>query len=175
MIGNIGHCGGDPCIPNYIGRDCGYCEAKAQLTVAFSSKTDYGLVALIELGSAYPSGGVMQVAEIAARQSIPDRYLEQMLTTLRRGGILRSTRGPKGGYQLMRSPSEVLVADVVNCLEGESSTKDTPTRPTAEFQVLLELDQQLEAARQSLLRSTSLQDLIDRRDVQSQEQSMYFI
>ncbi|NDD21523.1 MAG: transcriptional regulator [Synechococcaceae bacterium WBA_3_309] len=81
--------------------------------MAFSSKTDYGLVALIELGSAYPSGGVMQVAEIAARQSIPDRYLEQMLTTLRRGGILRSTRGPKGGYQLMRSPSEVLVADVV--------------------------------------------------------------
>ena len=46
-----------------------------QLNVAFSSKTDYGLVALIELGSAYPSGGVMQVAEIAARQSIPDRYL----------------------------------------------------------------------------------------------------
>ena len=117
----------------------------------------------------------MQVAEIAARQSIPDRYLEQMLTTLRRGGILRSIRGPKGGYQLMRAPSEVLVADVVNCLEGESSTKDTPTRPTAEFQVLLELDQQLEAARQSLLLSTSLQDLIDRRDVQSQEQSMYFI
>jgi Rrf2 family protein len=143
--------------------------------VAFSSKTDYGLVALIELGSAYPSGGVMQVAEIAARQSIPDRYLEQMLTTLRRGGILRSIRGPKGGYQLMRAPSEVLVADVVNCLEGESSAKDTPTRPTAEFQVLLELDQQLGAARQALLKSTSLQDLIDRRDAQSQEQAMYFI
>jgi Rrf2 family protein len=98
-----------------------------------------------------------------------------MLTTLRRGGILRSIRGPKGGYQLMRSPSEVLVADVVNCLEGEGSTKDTPTRATAEFQVLLELDQQLEAARQALLKSTSLQDLIDRRDAQTQEQAMYFI
>ena len=143
--------------------------------MAFSSKTDYGLVALIELGSAFPSGGVMQVAEIAARQSIPDRYLEQMLTTLRRGGILRSIRGPKGGYQLMRPPSQVLVADVVSCLEGESSSKDKPTRPTAEFQVLLELDQQLQAARQALLKSTSLQDLIDRRDAQSQEQAMYFI
>ena len=90
----------------------------------------------------------MQVAEIAARQSIPDRYLEQMLTTLRRGGILRSIRGPKGGYQLMRAPSEVLVADVVSCLEGESSTKDTPTRPTPEFEVLLELDDLKNAERQ---------------------------
>lgn len=143
--------------------------------MAFSSKTDYGLVALIELGSAYPSGGVMQVAEISARQSIPDRYLEQMLATLRRGGILRSIRGPKGGYQLMRAPAEVLVADVVSCLEGEGPPQDTPTRATAEFQVLLELDQQLQAARQALLKSTSLQDLIDRRDAQSQDQTMYFI
>jgi DNA-binding IscR family transcriptional regulator len=42
--------------------------------VAFSSKTDYGLVALIELAGLFSSGGVMQVAEIAARQNIPDRY-----------------------------------------------------------------------------------------------------
>ena len=81
--------------------------------VAFSSKTEYGLVALIELASIYSGGGVLQVAEIALRQGIPDRYLEQMLTSLRRGGILRSIRGPRGGYQLLRAPAEVAVADVV--------------------------------------------------------------
>lgn len=65
--------------------------------MAFSSKTEYGLVALIELAGLYGSGGVLQVGEIATRQGIPDRYLEQMLTSLRRCGILRSIRGPKGG------------------------------------------------------------------------------
>ena len=143
--------------------------------VAFSSKTDYGLVALIELASVYPSGGVMQVAEIAARQNIPDRYLEQMLTSLRRSGILRSIRGPKGGYQLTRSPADLPVSEVVNCLEGESAAQPSSSRSTPEFQVLQELDQQLEAARQTLLQSTSLQDLIDRRDAQTLDQTMYFI
>jgi hypothetical protein len=64
---------------------------------------------------------------------------------------------------------------VVNCLEGETGANATPTRSTAEFQVLLELDQELEAAKQTLLKSTSLQDLIDRRDAQGQDQAMYFI
>ena len=143
--------------------------------MAFSSKTDYGLVALIELASVYSSGGVMQVAEIAARQSIPDRYLEQMLTSLRRAGILRSIRGPKGGYQLTRPPANLAIADVVNCLEGGSAAQPSATRSTPEFRVLQELDQQLEATRQTLLQGTSLQDLIDRRDAQTLDQTMYFI
>lgn len=50
---------------------------------------------LIELAAVYDQGLVLQVAEIAQRQGIPDRYLEQMLTSLRRGKILRSIRAPK--------------------------------------------------------------------------------
>lgn len=87
-------------------------------TVAFSAKTEYGLVSLLELAAIYPQGGVLQVAEIASRQGIPDRYLEQMLTSLRRGRILRSIRGPRGGYQLARPPAEIRIAEVVACLEG---------------------------------------------------------
>ena len=75
--------------------------------LSFSAKTDYGLVALLELASTYASGQVLQVAEIAQRQQIPDRYLEQMLTSLRRAGILRSIRGPRGGYQLSRAPTAI--------------------------------------------------------------------
>jgi len=143
--------------------------------VAFSSKTDYGLVALMELAGIFTSGGVMQVAEIAARQGIPDRYLEQMLSTLRRGGILRSIRGPKGGYQLTRPPADLSIAEVVNCLEGDAPAQSSPSRSSAEFEVLQQLDQQLEEAKQRLLQGTSLQDLIDRRDAQTLAQSMYFI
>lgn len=143
--------------------------------VAFSSKTEYGLVALIELAAIYPSGAVLQVAEIAARQSIPDRYLEQMLTSLRRGGILRSIRGPKGGYQLVRPPADVLVSEVVSCLEGDATVRDATERSTPEFQVLHGLAGQLERARLDLLEGTTLQQLLERRDALLQAQAMYFI
>jgi len=143
--------------------------------VAFSAKTEYGLVALIELASLFNSGGVMQVGEIANRQNIPDRYLEQMLTSLRRGGLLRSIRGPKGGYQLVRPPEEIRVAEVVQILEGDPQNRDGATRETPEFRVLNGLAEELEAARQTLLGKTTLQQLIERRDGLLQAQAMYFI
>ncbi|MGB7563565.1 MAG: Rrf2 family transcriptional regulator [Prochlorococcaceae cyanobacterium] len=143
--------------------------------MAFSAKTEYGLVALIELASIHASGGVLQVAEIAARQNIPDRYLEQMLTSLRRGGILRSIRGPKGGYQLIRPPAEVRVSEVVHCLEGENPAREATGRETPEFDVLESLALRLEQARLTLLEGTNLQQLLDQRDGLLQAQAMYFI
>ena len=143
--------------------------------MAFSAKTEYGLVALIELASLFSSGGVMQVGEIASRQGIPDRYLEQMLTSLRRGGLLRSIRGPKGGYQLMRSPAEIQVSEVVQILEGDPQQRETASRDTPEFQVLHGLASEVQSARQALLEGTSLQKLIERRDGLLQAQAMYFI
>ena len=65
--------------------------------VPFRAKTEYGLLALLELARLQSTGEVLQVGEIAQRQDIPDRYLEQMLTDLRKAGILRSIRGPRGG------------------------------------------------------------------------------
>ena len=61
--------------------------------MTFSAKTQYALVSLMELAAIHDQGGVLQVGEIAQRQSIPDRYLEQMLTALRRCHIMRSLRG----------------------------------------------------------------------------------
>lgn len=144
-------------------------------SVAFSSKTEYGLVALIELAALHGSGGVMQVGEIANRQGIPERYLEQMLTSLRRGGILRSIRGPKGGYQLARSPAELPVAEVVRCLEGDGQGRPDELRTTPEFRVLYAFAGELVQARAQLLEATSLQQLIERRDALQQAQGMYFI
>jgi len=117
---------------------------------------------------------VLQVGEIAQRQSIPDRYLEQMLTALRRVQILRSQRGPKGGYQLARPPSQVKLSEVVSSLEGNPAPSGT-ARQTPEFQVLANLEDQLERARQQVLQQTSLQDLLEQRNSLAQSQIMYFI
>ena len=143
--------------------------------MAFSAKTEYGLVALIEIAAKYGTGGVTQVAEIAARQTIPDRYLEQMLTSLRRGGILHSIRGPKGGYQLAKPPADISVAEVVSCLEGSAQETSEGRRKTPEFAVLHDLDQRLEVARQSLLQSTTLATLIEQRNRKTGDTTMYFI
>ena len=118
---------------------------------------------------------MLQVAEIAVRQGIPDRYLEQMLTSLRRGRILLSIRGPRGGYQLARPPAEIRIAEVVACLEGEAGSRGTATRQTPEFEVIAGLQERLEEARQSILAGTTLQDLLDERDQRLQSQVMYFI
>ena len=141
----------------------------------FSAKTEYGLISLLELASIYLQGGVLQVAEIASRQHMPDRYLEQMLTSLRRAQILRSIRGPRGGYQLAMSPSEIKVVDVVRCLEGEDSLGVETLSETPEYQVLNGLKNGLAMARAQILETTTLQDLIDRRDRLMESQAMYFI
>ncbi len=141
----------------------------------FSAKTEYGLISLLELASIYLQGGVLQVAEIASRQQMPDRYLEQMLTSLRRAQILRSIRGPRGGYQLAMSPSQIKVVDVVRCLEGEDSLRGETLSETPEYQVLNGLKNELAMARAQILETTTLQDLIDRRDRLMESQAMYFI
>lgn len=143
--------------------------------MSFSSKVEYGLVALMELAGCYATREVLQVAEIAKRQAIPDRYLEQMLAMLRRGGLLTSVRGPRGGYRLNRPPGEITLADIVACLEGEAAGRPLPPQRTPEFEVLHSLAVDLQKQRQDLLGSTNLQQLLERRDALSHSQVMYFI
>ena len=63
-------------------------------------KSEYALLALLELSLHYEKGEPLQIRQIAAQQNIPDRYLEQLLATLRRAGFVKSQRGAKGGYLL---------------------------------------------------------------------------
>jgi Rrf2 family protein len=88
--------------------------------VRVSTKGDYGVRALIELAQRFGQGPV-QSAEIAARQNIPEPYLDQLLTTLRRAGFIRSVRGPQGGHALIREPNEVRLSEVMEALEGPLS------------------------------------------------------
>jgi Rrf2 family protein len=83
-----------------------------------STKGDYGVRALIELTHHYGEPKPTQSGEIAARQGIPESYLEQLLTTLRRAGFIRSVRGPQGGHALVRDPATLPVSEVIVALEG---------------------------------------------------------
>src|SRR5574341_515421 len=83
-----------------------------------STKGDYGIRALIELSHHFGDSKPTQSSEIAARQKIPESYLEQLLTILRRAGFIRSVRGPQGGHALIREPSELRVSEVIETLEG---------------------------------------------------------
>jgi Rrf2 family protein len=85
-----------------------------------STKGDYGVRALIELSHHYGEGP-LQSAEIAARQRIPEPYLDQLLTTLRKAGFIRSVRGPQGGHALIRRPDDIRLSEVIRSLEGSLS------------------------------------------------------
>lgn len=83
-----------------------------------STKGDYGIRAVIELAHHYGDPKPTQSGDIAARQGIPESYLEQLLTTLRRAGFVRSVRGPQGGHLLVRDPDTLPVSEVIEALEG---------------------------------------------------------
>ncbi|NEO26524.1 MAG: Rrf2 family transcriptional regulator [Kamptonema sp. SIO4C4] len=141
-----------------------------------SCRTEYALLALLELTSHYQQGDPLQIKQIAQAQQIPDRYLEQLLATLRRGGIVASQRGAKGGYLLAQPPWQITLLDVIDCLEGSDSRSKTETTvTTVEAAVVEEIWQEVYDSAYEILKRYSLQDLSDRRNVRSQVNLMYYI
>ena len=85
--------------------------------ISITSKSPYALAALMELYQ-FGDRGPVPIAELARRRDIPVQFLEQLFATLRKGGILRSQRGVKGGYSFARPPSEITVLELVELLDG---------------------------------------------------------
>ncbi len=85
--------------------------------VTVSSKGIYGLAAMHVLSHA-TNARVMQVKEIVAMTSLSHSYLEQLLATLRKSGLITSVRGVNGGYKLSKAPSEITVLEIIESLEG---------------------------------------------------------
>jgi Rrf2 family transcriptional regulator, cysteine metabolism repressor len=90
------------------------------LGVRISAKGEYAIQALLDL-ALHRDQGLTPIQEIAARQAIPQRYLEQVLLALKRAGLLGSKRGSSGGYQLTRPPEDITVGDVLRAVEGASA------------------------------------------------------
>jgi Rrf2 family protein len=130
-----------------------------------SMKGDYGVRALVELAHRYGEGQV-QSAAIASAQSIPEPYLDQLLTTLRRAGFIRSVRGPQGGHALIRDPHDLRLSEVIGALEGSLAPiacLDDPEgcRKTTGC-CLRPVWQEIEAATLRVLESITIADLAER-------------
>ena len=88
-----------------------------------SSKGRYGVRALFDIAF-YNAGQPTQVKDIAEREGIPPRFLEQIFQDLKRAGIVGSKRGPQGGYSLARGAASIRLGDVVRALEGPIALGD---------------------------------------------------
>ncbi len=140
-----------------------------------SAKVEYALLALIELASNTDTNHPLTITEITNRHPIPDRYLEQIFTLLRRGGIIQSQRGAKGGYTLVKDPWQVTVLDVVSLIDGNRRERETSSQKTVEQDLVHEIWQQANTTFQTTLRQYTLQDLCQKRDLRKQVSHMYYI
>ena len=85
-----------------------------------SKKSRYGITALIDL-AVYAKDQCVQLSSIAERNNISVKYLEQIFSSLRKAGLVRSVKGPQGGYLLAES---ITVADVIHALDGSYLLED---------------------------------------------------
>lgn len=81
-----------------------------------SARADYALRAVIELAAA--DGSHLTADHLAHAQHIPGKFLEAILTQLRRAGLIRSQRGPEGGFWLARPTSQISLADIIRAIDG---------------------------------------------------------
>jgi Rrf2 family protein len=139
-----------------------------------SSKIEYALLALLELASYPAHNQPLTISQISARQPIPERYLEQILTNLRRGGVVQSQRGSKGGYVLVREPWQITLLEIVKLVQGDRRDKQKESL-TDEQKVVHTVWNQASHSFEAALAQCTLQDLCQKRDAQSQVQPMYYI
>ncbi len=126
-----------------------------------SSRADYGVRALFELALRAGQGPVHS-KEIAVRQEIPEAYLHQVLGALGRAGLIKSTRGPLGGHELVTQPSEVSVYAILTALDGEDQKTHPHPDGLGAADVVHEVWHEVQEQNERLLRSISLQTLVDR-------------
>ena len=83
-----------------------------------STRSRYGTRMMLDMAQHYDEGPI-QIGDIAKRQDISVKYLEQLIIPLKKANYVKSVRGPKGGHMLAKSPEEVTVGEIVEVLEGE--------------------------------------------------------
>ena len=88
-----------------------------------STRGRYGLKAMVDLAMAYGSGNT-NIGTMAAQQGISDAYLEQLIASLKKAGLVSSVRGAQGGYSFTREPTKINVGDILRALEGSTDIMD---------------------------------------------------
>jgi Rrf2 family transcriptional regulator, cysteine metabolism repressor len=127
-----------------------------------SSRADYGVRALFELALRAGRGPVHS-KQIASRQDIPEAYLHQVLGALSRAGLIKSTRGPLGGHELSSQPSEISIHAILTALDGVDQKTHPHPDGLGASDVVHEVWHEMQEQNERLLRSITLQTLVDRQ------------
>lgn len=147
-----------------------------------SLKTTYGILAALEL-ALHKGLAPVQAKTIARRQTIPSRFLEQILNALKQAGLVESFRGSQGGYFLTKNPKDISLAQLVEALDGSFTTgtyhhngqKDARAPQPSPAQVLLtSIWDQVRTAELAILRSLTLEDLVERHQQLDRERALIY-
>ena len=144
-----------------------------------STRTRYGTRALLEL-ALHKGEGLVFLKDIARKQQISLSYLEHLVTPLISGGIIRSTKGPRGGVMLAKKPEDIKLSEITRLLEGSLAPVECIDHPEvcgrSELCVTREIWGKLKEAMDGVLESTTLQDLVEKQKKKGlPESSMYYI
>jgi Rrf2 family iron-sulfur cluster assembly transcriptional regulator len=130
------------------------------MAVKLSREEQYGIMALVDL--AYNlGGGPAQVRQIARRQKIPQRFLEQIFAKLRQADVVIGKRGPRGGYSLAKDPREIRLEEVMKALRPKLQEEEKMDAP-ALANLIDTVWSEIEGSFQSTLREVSLASLCQR-------------
>lgn len=134
----------------------------------FSTKTRYGIRAMLEIAANESQGGVLQ-KDIAERQHISIKYLDQIIYALKAAGLIINARGKKSGYILTRKPSEITILDVHNAFEHSICIIDCMSSSyTCERRDICMIQGfwgRLNAMISDYLKNATLQDIISRKEL----------
>jgi Rrf2 family protein len=144
-----------------------------------STKIRYGARAMLELASHYGEGPI-ELKEIAKKENISLKYLEQVINPLRGAGLVKAVRGSKGGYSLAKPPSEICLYDVVETLEGPLNLleclRDSKVCQKIPSCVTRDIWQEVSEAISKIFYSVTLEDMVNRkRDKEERNSPMYQI
>ncbi len=144
-----------------------------------STRGRYGTRALLELALHQGEGPVL-LKDIAQRQQISLQYLAHLITPLIAGGLVRSTRGARGGVLLTKTPDKIKLSEVIQLFEGSLAPVDCIDNPgickRSAFCVTRDVWGELKEVMNGVLESTTLQDLVERQKEKEQpEEVMYCI
>ena len=135
-----------------------------------SSRGRYGAGALVELAK-HDGQGPLALKEMAERQQIPLKYLEQIAMVLKSAKLIKSVRGPSGGYTLARPPNKIHLLEIIETLEGSLSfvncVKDPSTCERVESCAFNDLWKRISKETSKILSSVTLADMV-RKDCQKQ-------
>ncbi len=144
-----------------------------------STKGRYGMRALLDL-ALHQGEGLVLLKDIARRQEVSLPYLEHLIAPLIAAGLVKSTRGARGGVLLLRSPSQIKLSEIIQLLEGSIAPVDCVNDPKVCHRsgscVTRDIWIEMKMAMSQVLDSTTLQDLVDRQRQKGQiETGMYYI